>query len=40
VTDRARAGFNNVGMRPSYTEDQTRLRSRDALTFISKQFVR
>jgi predicted amidohydrolase YtcJ len=40
VTDRARAVFNNVGMRPSYTEDQARLRNRDALTFISKQFVR
>jgi predicted amidohydrolase YtcJ len=40
VTDRARAVFNNVGMRPSYTADQTQLRNRDALTFISKQFVR
>ena len=40
VTDRARAVFNNVGMRPSYTADQMRLRNRDALTFISKQFVR
>jgi predicted amidohydrolase YtcJ len=40
VTDRARAVFNNVGMRPSYTADQVRLRNRDALTFISKQFVR
>ena len=40
VTDRARAVFNNVGMRPTYTADQTRLRNRDALTFISKQFVR
>jgi predicted amidohydrolase YtcJ len=40
VTDRARAVFNNVGMRPSYTADQLRLRNRDALTFISKQFVR
>jgi predicted amidohydrolase YtcJ len=39
VTDRARAVFNNVGMRPSYTADQTQLRDRDALTFISKQFV-
>jgi predicted amidohydrolase YtcJ len=40
VTDRARSVFNNVGLRPSYTADQTRLRNRDALTFISKQFVR
>jgi hypothetical protein len=32
--------FNNVGMRASYTADQMRLRNRDALTFISKQFVR
>ena len=40
MTDRARAVFNNVGMRPSYTADQMRLRNRDALTFISKQFVR
>ncbi len=40
VTDRARAVFNNVGMRPNYTADQVRLRNRDALTFISKQFVR
>jgi predicted amidohydrolase YtcJ len=40
VTDRARAVFNNVGMRPSYTAEQARLRNRDALTFISKQFVR
>jgi predicted amidohydrolase YtcJ len=40
VTDRARAVFNNVGMRPSFTSDQVRLRNRDALTFISKQFVR
>ncbi len=39
VTDRARAVFNNVGMRPSYTADQMRLRNRDALTFISKLFV-
>jgi predicted amidohydrolase YtcJ len=40
VTDRARAVFDNVGMRPNYTADQTRLRNRDALTYISKQFVR
>jgi predicted amidohydrolase YtcJ len=40
VTDRARNVFNNVGMRPSFTADQTLRRNRDALTFISKQFVR
>jgi predicted amidohydrolase YtcJ len=39
VTDRARAVFNNVGMRPSFTADQVGQRNRDALTFISKQFV-
>jgi predicted amidohydrolase YtcJ len=40
VTDHARAVFNDVGMRPNYTADQTQLRNRDALTYISKQFVR
>jgi predicted amidohydrolase YtcJ len=40
VTDRARNAFNNVGMRPSFTADQMLRRNRDALTFISKQFVR
>ncbi len=40
VTDRARAVFNTVGMRPSFTADQVRQRNRDGLTFISKQFVR
>ena len=40
VTDRARNVFNDVGMRPTYTADQTLLRNRDALTYISKQFVR
>jgi predicted amidohydrolase YtcJ len=40
VTDRARTVFNNVGMRPTYSADQVRLRNRDALSFISKQFVR
>jgi predicted amidohydrolase YtcJ len=40
VTDRARNVFNNVGMRPSFTADQVLRRNRDALTFISKQFVR
>src|SRR4029077_15739876 len=33
VTDRARNVFNNVGMRPSFTADQTLRRNRDALTF-------
>ena len=40
VTDRARLAFNNVGKRPTYTADQTLMRNRDALSFISKQFVR
>jgi predicted amidohydrolase YtcJ len=40
VTDRARNVFNNVGMRPGFTADQMLRRNRDALTFISKQFVR
>jgi len=40
VTDRARLVFNNVGKRPSYSTQQTRQRNRDALAFMSKQFVR
>jgi predicted amidohydrolase YtcJ len=40
VTDRARLVFNNSGKRPSYTTEQIRQRNRDALSFISKQFVR
>jgi predicted amidohydrolase YtcJ len=40
VTDRARNVFNNVGMRPSFTAEEMLRRNRDALTFISKQFVR
>jgi predicted amidohydrolase YtcJ len=40
VTDRARGVFLNVGKRPTYTTDQIRARNRDALAFISKQFVR
>jgi predicted amidohydrolase YtcJ len=40
VTDRARLVFNNVGKRSSFTTEQTRQRDRDALAFISKQFVR
>jgi predicted amidohydrolase YtcJ len=40
VTDRARDVFLKVGKRPTFTTDQTQQRNRDALTFISKQFVR
>ncbi|PYT64332.1 MAG: amidohydrolase [Acidobacteria bacterium] len=40
ITDRARAVFNNVGKRPTFTEDQTEQRNRDGLAYISKQFVR
>jgi predicted amidohydrolase YtcJ len=40
VTDRARNVFNTVGKRPTYTPEQTLQRNRDALAFISKQFVR
>jgi predicted amidohydrolase YtcJ len=40
VTDRARNVFNNVGKRPRFTAGEIRRRNRDALTFISKQFVR
>jgi predicted amidohydrolase YtcJ len=40
VTDRARTVFLNVGKRPSYSADQVTQRNRDALAFISKQFVR
>ena len=40
VTDRARAVFNNVGTRQTFTQDETARRSRDGLAHISKQFVR
>jgi predicted amidohydrolase YtcJ len=40
VTDRARNVFANVGKRPTFTAEQTLTRNRDALAFISKQFVR
>jgi predicted amidohydrolase YtcJ len=40
VTDRARDVFQKVGKRPTFTTEQTRQRNRDALAFISKQFVR
>src|SRR5258707_1325124 len=39
-TDRARNVLNNVGRRPKFTADEMLRRNRDALTFISKQFVR
>jgi predicted amidohydrolase YtcJ len=40
VTDRARLVFANVGMRPTYSAEETRRRERDGLAFISKQFAR
>ena len=40
VTDRARNVFLNVGKRATFTDDQRLSRNRDALAFISKQFVR
>src|SRR5262245_34597526 len=40
ITDRARNAMNNVGKRPTFTPAQTLQRDRDALAFISKQFVR
>jgi predicted amidohydrolase YtcJ len=40
VTDRARVVFNTVGKRQTFTAEQTLQRDRDALSFISKQFVR
>jgi predicted amidohydrolase YtcJ len=40
VTDRARLVFAKVGMRPTYSAEEARRRSRDALAFISKQFAR
>jgi predicted amidohydrolase YtcJ len=40
VTDRARDVFLKVGKRPTFTPEQVRQRNRDALAFISKQFVR
>jgi predicted amidohydrolase YtcJ len=40
VTDRARAVFNGVGKRPTFTEEQTLERERAGLAYISKQFVR
>jgi len=40
VTDRARASFNNIGKRPTFTAEQTLQRNREGLAYISKQFVR
>jgi len=40
VTDRARNVFINVGKRATFSAEQTLIRNRDALAFISKQFVR
>jgi predicted amidohydrolase YtcJ len=40
VTDRARDIFLKVGKRTTYSPEQSRARNRDALSFISKQFVR
>ena len=40
VTDLARVAFNKAGRRATYTAEQTLARDRDALSFISKQFVR
>lgn len=40
VTDRARAVFNRVGERPTYTAAERAKRDRDGLAYISKQFVR
>jgi len=40
VTDRARDVFLKVGKRPTYSAEQNLIRNRDALAFISKQFVR
>ena len=40
VTDRARSVFDKVGKRPSFSAEQTATRNRNALSFISTQFVR
>ena len=40
VTDRARGALDKAGQRPSFTAEQTLQRDRDALAYISKQFVR
>jgi predicted amidohydrolase YtcJ len=40
VTDRALFVFESVGRRETFTADQEQQRGRDALAYISKQFVR
>jgi predicted amidohydrolase YtcJ len=40
VTDTARAIFDKVGMRPTFTPAQVDQRGRDGIAHISKQFVR
>lgn len=40
VTDRASGAISRVGNRPIFTAEQRQQRDRDALAFISKQFVR
>jgi hypothetical protein len=40
VTDRARAVFDNVGVRPSFSAAETAARSKAGMAHISKQFVR
>jgi predicted amidohydrolase YtcJ len=40
VTDRARAVFDTVGNRPTYTPEEQAARARAAMSYISKQFVR
>jgi predicted amidohydrolase YtcJ len=40
VTDRARAVFDKVGARPTFTEAELARRRREGLAHISKQFVR
>jgi predicted amidohydrolase YtcJ len=40
VTDSALAAFSGIGKRVTYSAEEMRRRNRDALTFISKRFVR
>jgi predicted amidohydrolase YtcJ len=40
VTDRADAMFDKIGKRETFTPEQSRQRGREALAYISKQFVR
>ena len=40
VTDRARSALDAIGKRPVFTAEQALARDRDALAYISKQFVR